>query len=156
MSHPIESVEEFYAHALAIEREAADRYVEFAEWFGTRNDEIATLCRRLATLEQEHFNDLAEACARLELPEIADGDYHWLEKGSPEAPARELFYRLATPRQLLEVALAAEKRAHGYFVWAARTARDRPIRELASVMAAEEHEHIAWVKDALKKLSVVT
>jgi len=148
--------EEFYAHALAIEREAADRYAEFAEWFENRSTALAALCRRLATLEREHFRDLAEACARLELPEIAAGDYRWLERDSPEVTPREAFQRITDARQLLEIALAAEQRAHAYFVWTARTAPDRAIRELAAVMAAEESEHIAWVREALERSSVVT
>ena len=155
MPQPIATVEEFYAHALAIEREAADRYAEFADWFESRNTALAALCRRLATLERGHFEELAEACARLELPDIRMEDYRWLEHAWPEAPTREAFYCLATPRQLLEIALEGEKRAHGYFVWIARTAPQRAVRELASVMAAEESEHIAWVHEALENLASV-
>jgi len=150
MTHPIATPEEFYAHALAIEREAAERYAEFADLFEKRSTTLAALCRRLATLEREHFRDLAEACARLELPEIAAADYRWHEQDSPEVNSRETLGSITNSRQLLEVALAAEKRAHSFFVWTARTAPNRAIRELASVMAAEEDEHIAWVTEALR------
>ena len=153
MQRPIATPEEFYAHALAIEREAAERYEEFAQWFETRSAALAALCRRLARLEREHFDDLAESCARLELPDIAAGEYRWLEGDPPEATARELFHGVANPRQVLQIALAAEKRAHAFFVWVARSAPDRAVRELASVMAAEENEHIAWVTDALENVS---
>jgi rubrerythrin len=156
MPHAIATVEEFYAHALAIEREAADRYDEFADWFEMRSASLAALCRRLATLEREHFNELADSCARLDLPEIAAGDYRWLERDSPEVSAREFFYRVTNARQLLEIALAAEKRAHAFFVWIARTAPERGVRELASVMAAEENEHIGWVTEALENASALT
>jgi len=156
MTKPIATPEEFYAHALAIEREAAERYAEFADWFERRSTALAALCRRLADLEREHFTELAEACARLELPEIAARDYRWLGAEWPEATPRELFYAITNTRQLLELALAAEKRAHAFFVWTARTAPDRAIRELASVMAAEENDHIAWVKEALERSAVVT
>src|SRR5688572_4319103 len=154
MPKPIATPEEFYAHALAIEREAAERYAEFAEWFEKRSSSLAELCRRLAALEREHFKELAQACERLELPEIATGDYRWLEPDSAEATPRELFHGLTNTRQLLEIALAAEKRAHAFFVWTARTAPNRGVRELASVMAAEENEHIAWVSEALERASV--
>jgi rubrerythrin len=156
MTQPIATPEEFYAHALAIEREAAERYAELADWFETRSTALATLCRRLATLEREHFVSLAEACARLELPEICAGDYCWLERDSPEVTARETFYTFTNTRQLLEIALAAEKRAHAFFVWTARTAPNRGIRELASVMAAEENEHVAWVSEALERACIAT
>jgi rubrerythrin len=156
MTKPIATPEEFYAHALVIEREAAERYAEFAEWFEMRSAPLARLCGRLAVLEREHFEELAESCARLELPEIAAGDYRWLERDSPETTAREFFYRVADSRQLLEIALAAEVRAHAFFVQVARTAPDRAVRELAAVMAAEENEHIAWVRGALENASSLT
>jgi len=148
---PVTTVEEFYAHALAIEREAAERYREFTQYFEDRDEAtLAGLCRNLSAMEQAHFEELAEACSRLELPPIAEGRYRWLEGGSPEAPAREMLYRIAQPRNLLEIALAAEWRAREFFVGIARTSPSQGVRELASVMAAEETEHVKWVRDALE------
>ena len=152
MQKSIATVEEFYAHALAIEREASERYAEFAEWFRTRNTEVAQLCRRLEALERSHFQELAEACSTLELPDIAVSDYRWREIQSPEAPARDIVYGVTSPRQLLEIALGAELGAQAFFIWVARTAPQRPVRELAAVMAAEEGEHVTWVREALEKL----
>ena len=147
----IATVEEFYAHALAIEREAADRYAEFEEYFAGRGeDALSGLCRNLALAEREHFEELDRACRNLTLPAIAAGDYLWLEAGSPEAAARELLYRVATPRQLLEIALAAELRARAFFVWVAQTAPSHEVQELASIMASEELEHVGWVRQALE------
>jgi rubrerythrin len=148
---PIATVEEFYAHALAIEREAAERYSEFAQHFEDRGEEaLAGLCRNLAHLELEHYHDLLASCSSLTLPAIAAGDYRWLDEESPEAPARELVFRIATPHNLLEVALRAECRAREFFVRIARTAPLKAVRELAGVMAAEEMEHVAWVRQALE------
>lgn len=147
----IATVEEFYAHALAIEREAADRYVEFEEYFAGRGEDVlAGLCRNLASAEQQHFEELARACEHLALPAIAAANYRWLEAGAPETAARELLYRVATPRQLLEIALAAEVRAGAFFVWVARTAPSLEVRQLANIMAAEEAEHVQWVRQALE------
>ena len=149
MPAPIASAEEFYAHALAIEREAAERYAEFAGHFEDRDVTLATLCRRLAALEREHFEELASACERLELPLIDVTEYCWIDGLTPEVPAREVVYRLTTPLQLLEIALEGELRAHAFFVEVARTAAVRGVRELAAVMAAEESEHVAWVRKAI-------
>ncbi|MBC8022161.1 MAG: DUF664 domain-containing protein [Burkholderiales bacterium] len=150
MLGPIVTVEEFYAHALAIEREAAERYEEFTTYFEDRGeDALAGLCRHLAELEGRHFNELMASCDNLELPAIANGDYRWLDGDSPEVPAREMLYRIATPRHLLEIALAAEWRAREFFVGIARTAPSVTVREMASVMAAEETEHVQWVREAL-------
>ena len=49
MPRAIASVEEFYAHALAIEREAMERYDEFGAWFAARDEDVlAGLCWNLA------------------------------------------------------------------------------------------------------------
>jgi len=151
MARPIRSVEEFYAHALAIEREAADRYAEFFTWFDERGeDALAGLCRSLARIEGEHYQELLESCSNLKLPAIDAADYCWLDGGSPEAPAREVVYRVAKPQHLLEVALKAECRARDYFISIVRTSPARPVRELAAVMAAEERQHVQWVREALE------
>ena len=147
----IRTVEEFYAHALAIEREAAERYEEFAAHFEDRDEvALAGLCSNLADMERKHFEELATTSLAMNLPRIPVGRYAWLEGDSPEAPAREMLYRIATPRHLLEIALAAEWRAREFFVGIARTSPSVTVRELASVMAAEETEHVKWVRQALQ------
>jgi rubrerythrin len=151
MKKPIDSIERFYAHAIAIEREAAERYTEFSTYYADRGDEVlAGLCRNLAQLEGEHLQHLLVASRHLQLPSIAAHEYQWLESGSPEAPAREFFYRVANARQLLEVALHAEMCAFDFFEWAARTTSDAQVRALAREMAGEERQHIGWVRHALE------
>jgi rubrerythrin len=148
---PFESIEEFYAHALAIEREAAERYLEFAKHFESRGEEVvAGLCANLARMEQEHFEELAQACSHLKLPALDRGGYCWFESEAPETPARELMYRVASTRQLLQIALEAERRAHEFFVEVARGTHTKGLRELASLFAAEEKEHIRLVRKAIE------
>ena len=151
MVRPIHTVEEFYAHALAIEHEAAERYAEFETYFHDRGEEIlAGLCRNLAEMENEHYLQLARACRGLKLPALKEGEYRWLEGGSPEVAAREVFYRIAQPRQLMEVALHAECNALSFFEWIARTTHDDSVRALAREMAGEEMQHVRWVQQALE------
>jgi len=151
MVRAIQGVEEFYAHALAIEREAAERYAEFETWFHDRGEEVlAGLCRTLAEMEGAHFLQLARACNGLRIPSLAAGEYRWLEAGPPEAVAREAFYRIATPRQLLEIALHAECNALAFFEWVVRSAGSEPVRALAREMASEEMQHVRWVQQALE------
>ena len=151
MYPPIATIEEFYANALAIEREAAERYDEFTTYFEDHGeDALAGLCRNLAQMERKHYEELATSSISMALPPIPQGRYRWLEGDSPEAPAREFVYRVAQPRHLLEIALAAEWRAHEFFKGIARTSPSLTVRELASVMAAEETEHVKWVRRALE------
>ena len=151
MYPPIETIEEFYANALAIEREAAQRYEEFAAHFEDRGeDALAGLCGNLADMERRHFEELATSSLAMDLRPIPEGRYRWIEGDSPEAPAREMLYRIAQPRHLLEIALAAEWRAREFFAGIARTSPSLTVRELAAVMAAEETEHVQWVRKALE------
>ncbi len=147
----LDTVEEFYAHALAIEREAAERYAEFAGHFERRGEEVlAGLCRNLAGAERDHYENLKAACKSLSLPTIPADKYAWLEGSSPEAPARDAFYAIAQPQQLLQLALEAECRARDFFVRVTRTSKSRAVKELAAIMAAEELDHVAWVRQALE------
>ena len=151
MRKPISTVEDFYAHALAIEREAAQRYTEFEAWFRDRGEVVlAGLCGNMARMEGEHFRELVESSRHLTLPAIDAGRHAWLDAGSPEAPARELFHRVAHPRHLLQIALQAEINAAAFFEHIGLTHDSREVCELARHMAAEEREHALWVRNALE------
>ena len=151
MRKPISTVEEFYAHALAIELEAAERYAEFEAYFRDRDEVVlAGLCASIGRMEGEHFRELVAASKHLQLPAIDPGGYKWLDAGSPEAPAREFFYRVATPRHLLEVALQAEMNAFAFFQHVGLTSDSVEVCALAQQMAAEEKEHVVWVRNALE------
>lgn len=148
---PIATIEEFFAHAIAIEREAATRYREFQAHFADRGEDvIAGLCRNLAGFEEDHLQDLLARAKGLDLPALEPGRYRWLEAGSPEAAARELFYRVASERQLMEIALHAEQKAQRFFEWIAANAPTEKVRDLARGMAREEEEHVGWVRSAIE------
>src|SRR5688500_1510162 len=66
---PMTGVEEFYAHALAIEREAMERYGEFEAWFGDRGEVVlAGLCANFAQMEASHLRELECRCRSMQLP----------------------------------------------------------------------------------------
>jgi rubrerythrin len=151
MLEPIGSVGEFYAHALAIEREAAKCYRRFQEHFADRGEEVlAGLCGNLAHFEEDHHRLLVERAGKLKLPELPPERYRWLESGSPEAADCEVVFRLATPRELLEIALKAERGAKRFFEWVAGTTANGEIHALAEEMASEEAEHVQWVTRAME------
>lgn len=151
MLEPIGTVEEFYAHALAIEREAAKCYREFQEHFTDHGEEVlAGLCGNLARFEQDHLQLLEDRSRSLKLPELPPDRYRWLESGPPERVDHNLVYRVATPRQLLEIALKAERGARRFFEWVAGTTANGEIHALADEMAREEAEHVQWVSRALE------
>jgi rubrerythrin len=149
--HAVRSVPELYAHALAIEREASARYLEFAEHMADEgSDHVAKLFRNLAKFEAQHVDQLLEATREMALPEIPPGQYAWLDDGAPETAAHDLLFRLMTPHDALDIALAAERRAQRFFDDVYETATDDQLRDLALDMAREEADHVDWVERALK------
>ena len=148
----IRSAPELYAHAIAIEREAAERYSEFARHMtDLGNEAVAELFGRLAGFEAEHLDTLLRRTDGVALPEAAAADYRWLDAAAPETAARELVFRLMTPRHALEIALAAEKRAQAFFEHVFMTADDPALHALAREMAIEEQEHVGMVERLLER-----
>jgi len=142
----IESPAELYAHAIAIEREAAERYSELAERMEDEgHEELARVFGVLASMEAEHLEALERRTRGIALPEIRAGRYKWLDAGAPETPAREFVYRLLTPRHALAIALHAEQRAQAFFEHVYWTTQDPALRALAKEMAEEERTHVALV-----------
>lgn len=147
----IESTAELYGHAIAMEREAAERYAEFARRMADEGSEdVAALFGRLARLEAAHLDALKRRTAGVALPPL-EADYSWLDAGPPETLAHDLVFRLMTPHQALGIALQAEKRARAFFEQAQRAADDPAMRSLAREMAAEEGEHVAMLEGLLDR-----
>ena len=150
MIRPIDTLEEFLAHAIAIEREATERYREFELYYVRRgNDALAALCGQLALMEGEHLEQLRSRSRGLDLPILAETEYRWLEGESPEAPPRSAFFASNDRRDLLGVALRAEAATALFFGWVARTSRNAEVRAMAGEMAREERQHAEWIEKAL-------
>ncbi len=150
MLRPIDSLPLFFAHALAIEHEAADRLSEFEGYFKDRGeDALAGLCRELSHEEGERFDFLLKACEGASLPSITAGVHGWLDVGAPEAPAHELFYRVVGPRELLGIAATGERKAARFYRWVARTSSEPVVRELAVTLARDEKAHERILDEAL-------
>ncbi|HZZ91470.1 MAG TPA: ferritin family protein [Usitatibacter sp.] len=150
MPEPLQTLESFYACALAIEREAAERYREFETFFAERGEAVlAAICGMLARMEAEHYAELTRASEGLALPSIDPAALGPDTEPAHESGPRKDFYRIADAEQLLEIALAGEIRAQRFFAWAAQNAADAAIRELAAGMVQEESRHIAWVTRAI-------
>lgn len=145
----IGSTAELYVHAIAMEREATERYTELAQRMSDEgNDQVAALFARLAAHESEHLAALRRRTAGVALPAL-DTDYSWIDAGAPETLAHDFVFRLMTPQQALSIALHAEKRAKAFFEQAQRVADDPATRSLAREMAAEEAGHIEMIEALL-------
>jgi len=151
---PNAATAELYAHALAIEREAAARYAELARSMAEQgNAPTAALFAHLATRETRHAESVAAAAKGLDLPVLKPWEYHWLDGGPPEKVARELVPAPLAPEDALKIALEAEQRAHDFFEQAFAASTDPDVKLLAAAMAQEEARHVEWLELALATAS---
>ena len=149
---PVRSCTELYAHSIAIEREAASRYAEFAQRMADLgNTAAAEVFSTLAVLEGEHLEALLRRTEGMQVPALRTFEYSWLDAGPPETSAHELVFRLLTPHQALHIALDAERRAEAFFEQVLMTSDDPALRALAREMAADEGEHALMLERLLER-----
>jgi len=149
-TRPIGSTAELYAHALAIEREAAARYKVLARLLIERgNGSLGALFAHLAAREAQHASSIAARTPGLDLPLLKPWQYGWSEADPPEGIAPEFASRLATPHDALRMALEAEQRARDFYEQVFTTATDPDVKLLAAAFAQEEAQHAEWIERAL-------
>ena len=139
-----------YAHALAIEHDAATRYGELARFAMERgNRSLGALFTHLAARESQHAKSIGMRTQGLDLPLLKSWQYSWSDAGPPETVAAELGSRIATPRDALTVALEAEQRAHAFYEAVFAAATDPDVKLVAAALAQEEAQHVEWLERAL-------
>ena len=127
--------DEFRLPALAFEREASDRYREFEAWFVEHGlTQLGALCARFASQHGEDGMRIAAAGTSVADARIEAARQPWI--GAKTDDRGELFYGLATARQLIEIALAAETAAARGFDDAAHSLADAESRDLAATLGA--------------------
>jgi len=157
----MQSIEEFLAYAIHLEREAMDRFGELADSMATYgNAEVGKLFRRLSEYSRLH---LAEAQARAgyrEIPELRPDEFNWPDLESPEAAAIWAADPFIGRDQALQIALAAETAGLAYYQSVFDTTTDPEIKVLAKEFVEEESAHVAelerWIDyhKAGKKLPI--
>lgn len=151
LSGEIHTVEEFLAHALTLENEAAAGYQEIGDSMAVHNNpKVAELFYKFAKYGRMHADEVRSLAEGLSLPHIAPWDFIWEDGESPEAPAAEDVHYMMTPTQALQLALQAERHAHNFYAAVAKASQDEKIRGLASEFAAEEAEHVRLLTEWIK------
>lgn len=143
---------QLYAHAIAIETEAAERYSDLGDAMAEQGQHsVAVLFFMLSSFEARHLRELTRRTAGRVLPKVK-ADYSWREGEAPETVNFDAGVGQITPQRALLMALDAEKRAKAFFEHAARVTKDPTTRALAREMAEEEAEHMILVQRALERL----
>ncbi len=148
----IANLPELYAHAIAIEREAVVRYREFAQWMrDLGEDHVADLFEQLERKEREHLLGLEKETAHFPLPELSPRQYAWLFTSLPRTLDNAFPLMPQSTRDALKLALAAERRAVGFYRSVASEAADPMVRMIATTMLGEERHHIREIERALER-----
>ena len=133
---------EFLAHAIALESEAAERYLELADMMEAhRNDEVSALFRDMVRFSQMHRDEIKARVGSIELPQLRSWEYRW--RAPPEVGGDEAFDYMLEQYHSLQYARGNEVRAMEYYRSVAMLATDADIKRLSTEFANEEAEHVA-------------
>lgn len=136
------SLPEFLAHAVALEQEAADRYLELADMMEAHlNDAVSAVFRDMARFSELHRDEIKARIGAVELPQLKSWEYRWTSP--PEAGGEEGFDYMIEPYNALKYARANEMRGMQYYRSVAEQSTDPEVRRLATDFADEETEHVA-------------
>src|SRR5471030_84757 len=141
----IDNVADFFSHALAIEREAAERYHELSHRMAqSGNKASADLFWGLAKFEAQHIKELERRIAGMTLPVLRASASAWLDAQSPEVVPEGDITAEMTPHDALRAALKCELRARDFFRQIAESVANPDVQRLAVEMMDEESEHVRW------------
>ena len=141
---------EFLAHAIAMEQEAADRYLELADMMEAhRNDEVSRVFRDMVRYSELHRDSILERAAGIALPKLRSWEYRW--STPPEVGGDEAFDYMLEPFNALKYARGNEVRCMKYYRTVAEEAQDAEIKRLAAEFAEEEREHVLALDEWLAK-----
>jgi rubrerythrin len=140
----------FLAHAIALEHEAAERYLELADMMEAhRNDEVSALFRDMVRFSRMHHDSIVERSRGVALPSLRSWEYRWTHP--PEAGGEEAFDIALDAYSALRYARENEVRALDYYSAVGLHSTDAEVRRLATEFAAEETEHVEALDDWLAR-----
>jgi rubrerythrin len=145
----VRTVEDLFAIATAMEREAARRYAELANRLERQGEApLAVLFRRLEREESGHEDGLGAWAGRQGITSSPTLGFQW---DMPEITSDEDFAEaggdfLATPWRVLAMAVRNEERAFAFYANVAAKASDADVRRYAEAMAREELNHVALLR----------
>ncbi|MCG8507820.1 MAG: ferritin family protein [Rhodospirillales bacterium] len=148
----LKTVEDFLAHALALESEVAEKYEEIADSMSVHNNRmVAELLHKLARASQKHAAEMRIRTEGRTLPAIAPWDFQWGDGNAPETPSMDDAHYLMTPRHALQLARDAEIQAQNYYTSVADSSPNPAVRDLALEFAYEEAEHVDLVNRLIER-----
>lgn len=134
------SLPEFLAHAIAMEHESAERYLELADMMESYgNEDVSQLFREMNRYSMLHRDSVKDRVGSIELPKIKSWQYRWTTP--PEMGDEDAFDRELDAFSALRYARENEIRAKNYYQSVADESDDPELKRLAAEFAGEEQEH---------------
>lgn len=146
-----QTVEDFMAHACAMEIEAAERYEELADiMLAHNNREVAALFARLARIEGKHRDQILDRMGWHAAPVAYL--FSWETPEAPETTDPGDLHYLMTAHHALRLAGHNERRAVEFFERFADADVPAGVKAAAAAMAGEEREHVRLIEEWLAKV----
>lgn len=140
-------VEDFLAHAIQLESEAAMRFGQLADAMATSgNVEVSKLFRRLSDYSRLHLADAKARGGFRDLPELRPDDFVWPDLESPESAAIWGADPFIGREEALNIALQAEMAGLAYYQSIHDATDDPETRILAKEFADEERDHVSELR----------
>ncbi|HET9595543.1 MAG TPA: ferritin family protein [Anaeromyxobacteraceae bacterium] len=136
--------------AVLVEEDAQLRYEELSHLLGADPGGAGAVFRAMAVNEAKHGRAIAERRAELFRDAAPRLEISALE--GPERPELGEGDLPATAREALEVALAAERRAHAFYASALRGTLEPGVRAFFGDLVRDEAEHAALLEAELAAL----
>ncbi len=144
------SLAEFLAHAIALEHEAAERYLELADMMEAHNNlETAEVFRDMARFSTLHGDEIKQRARAMELPKLMSWEFRW--KTPPEVGGDDEIHYLMTPYHALRYARDNEVRGMEYYREAAAGSSDNEVKRMGKDFAEEEAEHVVALDKWIEK-----
>ncbi|MGJ0506120.1 MAG: ferritin-like domain-containing protein [Methylocystis sp.] len=140
-------VEDFLAHAIQLEAEAAMRFGQLADAMATNgNPEASKLFRRLSDYSRLHLSDARARAGFRDLPELRPEEFVWPDLESPESAAIWGADPFIGREEALNIALQAEMAGLDYYQQIFETTDDPETKILAKEFVEEERDHVSELR----------
>ncbi|MDT3684724.1 MAG: ferritin family protein [Pseudorhodoplanes sp.] len=150
----VRSLEEIFAIAYAMAREAATRYAQLATRARAEGvSELADLFERLAEEKRSHESSVLQWSQQRsgKAPDLSDMRWKLPQIFDEEAAGELAVSRLASAYRVLSMAVRNEERAFALWSYIAAEAETPEIRKAAEKMALQELGHVSLLRRARRQ-----
>ena len=145
----LNSLDELFALADAMEKEAARRYSELAdEMAAQKRNDLAAVFAQLAAAEREHVDSVTHwsQSRRGKAPDPKLVRWEAPETFDAESFAEIKTSHLLTPYRALSIAVRNEERAFAFWSYVAAFVADPEVKSAAETVAREELAHVSTLR----------